>query len=393
MAFFFVLAYRKIMIKPLILIFLLFGFPCFSEESFGVPGGEEVKKVDEVFKILREEPYDLEILMSFGTSSKGSAGHLALCVREDNDERVYSANFYADRAQEHNDHYNAKLVPDIDKQEYIYSQTSTLSDKAVFGLDYGEIFKRSLVGIRMSGIGSAKKKGIKNFYKRLNEDYTNQVSGTDYHYGEVVYDYMNLNCAKSVAQALKFGAGYEAIELKGNHLLSRLPGSQYIFSHTPTATAMNIMAVLAKSGVKFSVVLYKKFLGSEFFDQELEMKFKDLPNRFPSFKSLDFFNGSNQYESYENLKAMHLLYHMGRHSLIIDESTRELRIEHSVKPKSYEDALRLAKKEGYSKSKNLLRRVFRSMGVKITSGNDNSDLYDNPPAPEMKLFPFEPQDK
>ena len=297
------------------------------------------------------------------------------------------------RAKEHNGYYNAKLVPDIDKQEYIYSQTSTLSDKAVFGLDYGEIFKRSLIGIRMSGIGLSKKRGIKAFYQRLNEDYKNQVSGTDYHYGDVVYDYMKLNCAKSVAQALKFGAGYKAIQVKGNHFLSSLPGANYIYSHTPTATTMNIMAVLAKSGVSFSVVLYKKFGGSEFFDDELGMKFKDLPNRFPSSKSLDFFNGSKEYESYENLKAMHLLYHMGRYSLIIDDSTRELLIEHSSEPKAYQDALKLASKEGYSRSKNLIRRVFRSMGVKITSGNDNSDLYDTPPSPNMNLFPFEPEDK
>ncbi|MBT3785474.1 hypothetical protein HOF92_10890, partial [bacterium] len=69
----------------------------FTESPFGIPGGEEVKKVDEVFGVLLEEKYDLEVLMSFGTSSKGSAGHLALSIREGDDETVYSANFYADR--------------------------------------------------------------------------------------------------------------------------------------------------------------------------------------------------------------------------------------------------------------------------------------------------------
>ena len=72
---------------------------------------------------------------------------------------------------------------------------------------------------------------------------------------------------------------------------------------------------------------------------------------------------------------MHLLYHLGKYSLIIDGPTQELRIERSVEPKTYQQAMILASEEAYSKSKNLLRRVFRSMGIKITSGNDNSDLY------------------
>ena len=105
------------------------------------------------------------------------------------------------------------------------------------------------------------------------------------------------------------------------------------------------------------------------------MQFRELPNRFPSFKSLDFFNGSTAYESFDNLRAMHLLYHLGQYSLIIDGPTQELRIERSVEPKTYQQAMILASEEAYSKSKNLLRRVFRSMGIKITSGNDNSDLY------------------
>jgi hypothetical protein len=31
---------------------------------------------------LRQDPYDLELLISFGTSKGGSAGHLALALRE-----------------------------------------------------------------------------------------------------------------------------------------------------------------------------------------------------------------------------------------------------------------------------------------------------------------------
>jgi hypothetical protein len=45
----------------------------------------------------------MELLISFGTSKGGSAGHLALAIRDQvpGDAMVYSANFYADRAREH----------------------------------------------------------------------------------------------------------------------------------------------------------------------------------------------------------------------------------------------------------------------------------------------------
>ena len=370
--------------------FFLLATYSFGGESFGVPGGSEVRNLDKVFETLQEENYDLELLLSFGTSSGGSAGHLALSLRDGEKETVYSVNFYADRAKEHADHYTEKLVPAIPKKEYIYSQASTLSPDAVFGLDYGEIFKRSLIGIRISGVSATQKEGIRAFYKRLNQDYSNQVVSPDYHRGEVVYNYMNLNCAKTVAQALKFGAGFQSVEVKGNHIFSVLPGSKYLFSHVPTATAMNIIEVLAKEGLGFSVVLYKKFEGSQYLDSELNLKFKDLPNRFPSFKSLDFFNGSTKFESYNNLKAMYLLYHMGKYSLIIDEPSRELRIEKSAEPKPFAEALELAKEEGYKQSKHLIRRIFRSMGVKITSDTDTSGLYQAGNDKALELFPQGP---
>ena len=59
--------------------------------------------------------------------------------------RSISANFYANSSDEYKDRYTDSLIPAIKKKEYIYSQISTLSERAEFGLDYGEIFKRSLI--------------------------------------------------------------------------------------------------------------------------------------------------------------------------------------------------------------------------------------------------------
>ena len=355
---------------------------------FGFPAGPEVEKVDEVFDVLLKDNYQAELLLSFGTSSKGSAGHLALSVREGNKEMVYSANFYADRDPAHaKGHYTEKLVPAIEKKEYIYGVASTLSEDASFGLDFGEIFKRSLVGIRIYGLSASQLKGIKNFYRRLNEDYRNKVSNTDYQKGEVIYNYMKLNCAKTVAAALKLGAGYSDIALRGNGLVSSKDFMKYISSHVPTKTTMNILDVLADEGLSFDAILYKKTLVSDFYDEELKAKFKDLPNRFPSYKSLDFFNGSTNYEDRANLRAMYLFYNLGKYSLKIDDDSRQLKFEIKATPKPYAKAYKDAYWESWKKSKGVFRRAVRGLGIKITPGTDTSDLYDFDEEEEVKLFP------
>ena len=69
--------------------------------DFGRPGAPLPVNLDGIAAVLRQEPYDLELLISFGTSKGGSAGHLALAIRDpaSGDDTVYSANFYADRTR------------------------------------------------------------------------------------------------------------------------------------------------------------------------------------------------------------------------------------------------------------------------------------------------------
>ena len=43
--------------------------------GFGTRGGEEPANIDEVIDVLRQDPYDLELFISFGTSKGGSGGH------------------------------------------------------------------------------------------------------------------------------------------------------------------------------------------------------------------------------------------------------------------------------------------------------------------------------
>ena len=99
----------------------------------------------------------------------------------------------------------------VPKQEYLYGTRSSLGDTASFGLDYGEIYKRSVIGIRVYGVPPAEKDALRGFFKRLNDDYARQASVTDYHRGDISYDYMNLNCAKTIGAAFKHGAGYHTL--------------------------------------------------------------------------------------------------------------------------------------------------------------------------------------
>ena len=88
--------------------------------DFGSKGGPEPANIDAIFDHLREDPYDLELLISFGTSKGGSADPLALGIRDavPGDDLVYSANFYADRTRQHESGFDTKdLMVAIRKKE------------------------------------------------------------------------------------------------------------------------------------------------------------------------------------------------------------------------------------------------------------------------------------
>ena len=192
--------------------------------DFGTKGGPEPANIDEIADVLRQDPYDVELLISYGTSKGGSAGHLALAIRDQSpgDDMVYTANFYADRAPKHaTGFYTDDLMVRVPKKEYLFKTNSSLGDTASFGLDFGEIYKRSVIGIRVYGVPSKEKEALAEFFARINGDYHNRARNTEYHEGEVRYDYIRLNCAKTIGAAFKFGAGYADLDVTSAGLLSR----------------------------------------------------------------------------------------------------------------------------------------------------------------------------
>ena len=340
--------------------------------DFGSKGGPQPANVNEIADLLRKDPYDLELLISFGTSKGGSAGHLALAIRGQapGDDMVYSANFYADRDPRHAENfYTRDLMVRIPKMEFLYGTASSLGEKASFGLDFGEIYKRSVVGVRVYGVPAAEKEALAAFFERINDDYHKRVAKTEYHDREIKYDYLHLNCAKTIGSGFRYGAGYKDLEVTSAKVLpavTRVVAAAN--ANIPTEMAMKLLKEWNARGYRLDVVLYKKYEGSTYVDPHDEEKvaFKDLPNRFPSVLSRDFRKEQGQYQDFDNLYAMYLLYNMGKYSVRVNGETRLLEIEKSKSPVAYEQAAEFAARSARSDSEDFARRLqFQPKGTAI----------------------------
>lgn len=338
--------------------------------GFGEPGGPLPGELDKVFAQLREDPYEMELLISFGTSKGGSAGHLALVLREGDDEIVHSANFYADRDPKHaQGFYTDELMVAVPKKEYLYGTRSALGPTASFGLDFGEIYKRSVIGIRVYGVPQTEKDALRRFFDRLNDDYKNKASVTDYHYGDISYDYMNLNCAKTIGAAFKHGAGYGTLAIRDPLPLSSLVRAlAAISANIPAEMAQHLIEQWHARAYGLDVVLYKKWPHSPWADphDEPSIAFQALPDRFPSVRSLDFRADDGEYEDEDNLYLMHLLRRLSRYALLVDDGTKQLLLVRSAATLPYAEASLQARAAARSQSKNMLRRL--PVGVRDAAG-------------------------
>ena len=349
--------------------------------DFAHRGGPEPANIEAVSKQLNADPFDMELLISFGTSKGGSAGHLALAIRDQttDDDLVYSANFYADRDPKHAEHfYTENLMVRIPKNEYLFKTSSSLGENASFGLDFGEIYKRSVIGIRVYGVPAEEKTALTAYFQQFNDDFHARASNVEYHLGEVKYDYLRLNCAKTIGSAFRFGAGYTELAVSNPWLFNRIRALAALRSNIPTEMAMKLVEAWNKRGYGMDVVLYKKYAGSSYVDphEEEKISFGDLPNRFPSVLSRDFRREAGAYEDYDNLYAMYLLFNMGKYSVWIDERTKHLEIEKSKQPMTYPTAVQLAVESARSDSDSYRRGlIFRAKGTRIGEPPNNTHLY------------------
>ena len=347
--------------------------------DFGTKGGQQPANIDEIANVLRQDPYDMELLISYGTSKGGSAGHIALAIRDlvPGDDLVYSANFYADRAPEHaKGFYTDDLMVRIPKKEYLFQTNSSLGDTASFGLDFGEIYKRSVIGVRVYGVPAEEKDALAAFFQRINDDYHNRVRNPEYHDGEVRYDYLRLNCAKTIGAGFKYGAGYQDLDVTSAKLLSGRTVVAAANANIPTEMAMKLLARWHERGYRVDVVWYKKYGGSTYVDphEKEKVAFKDLPNRFPSVLSSDFRKEQDRYEDIDNLFAMYLLYNLSKYRVRVNDETKLLEIDKTKEPMPYAKAAEVATESAKSDSENFRRRrPFQPSGTEIgRSTNDSS---------------------
>lgn len=349
--------------------------------EFGSRGGPEPANIDQIVDVLRKDPYDLELLISFGTSKGGSAGHIALAVRDavPGDDLVYSANFYADRTAPHEKNfYTADLMVGIPKKEYLFKTASSIADTTVFGLDFGEIYKRSVIGVRVYGVPASEKAALVAYFRRINDDYHQRATQAEYHGTEIKYDYLRLNCAKTIGSAFKFGAGYKDLEVTSPRVLSGRRVVAAAKANIPTEMAVKLVKAWAQRAYGMDVVLYKKYGGSSYVEprEEPKVAFKDLPDRFPSVRSLDFRREQGAYRDFDNLFAMYLFYNLGRYSVRVNEQTRLLEIEKNKEPMPYQAAAELATTSARADSESFRRgAVFQPLGTPIGEVPDNTHLY------------------
>ena len=362
-------------IRRTLCVAVLVVIPSAGAADFGSKGGPEPENIEPISEFLREAPYDLELLISYGTSKGGSAGHLALNVRNDetDEEQVYSANFYADRAEEHADgYYNADLMLSIPKAEYLFKTSSSLGETASFGLDFGEIYKRSLVGIRVFDVPADEKAALLAYFQRINDDYHQQATSTEYHDREIKYDYMRLNCAKTIGSAFKYGAGYRDLDVSSAKILTRRKIVVAAKSNIPTEMAMKLIKEWNARGYSMDVVFYRKFSASSYIDphEDEKVAFKDLPDRFPSVLSRDF--RRDEYRDFNNLYAMYLLYNMARYSVRVNDETKFIEIERSKPPMPYPEAAQTAEEWAKADSRGFfLRHLFKPKGKRIGEALEN----------------------
>ena len=349
--------------------------------DFGTPGGPEPANIDEIAGVLRQDPYDMELLISYGTSKGGSAGHLALAIRNaaDSDEPVYSANFYADRSREHaQGRYIDDLMVRIPKNEYLFRTRSSLGDTAAFGLDYGEIYKRSVIGIRVYGVPAGEKAALAAFFQRINDDYRRRAKDTEYHDDEIKYDYLYLNCAKTIGAAFKHGAGYKDLDVTSAKILSGRRLVAAANANIPTEMAMKLLEEWNARGYGLDAVLYRKYAGSTYIDphEDEKVAFKDLPNRFPSVLSRDFRNEVGEYEDPENLYAMYLLYNLARHRVQVNDATKRLEIGRSKLAVPFPEAAAMAAEAASFDSENYSKGAsFTPHGTRVGTLAGDPDIY------------------
>ena len=186
----------------------------------------------------------------------------------------------------------------VPKGENLFKTNSSLGDTASFGLDFGEVTSDRSLACVSTAFLPARKRLSRHSWRASKSDYRNRVRDTEYNNGEVRYDYLRLNCAKTIGAGFKYGAGYQELDVDERGLFSGRRVVAAANANIPTEMAMKLLKEWNARGYRLDVVWYRKYGGSTYVDphEEDKVAFKDLPNRFPSVLSRDFRKEQDHYE-------------------------------------------------------------------------------------------------
>jgi hypothetical protein len=216
----------------------------------------------------------------------------------------------------------------------------------------------------------------------VNADFHARAKDTEYHSGEIRYDYLRLNCAKTIGSAFRYGAGYDDVKIESPWVLGGRTVVAALNANLPTEMAMKLLEAWNKRGYGMDVVLYRKYAGSNYFDplEEEKISFMYLPNRFPSVLSRDFRREHDRYRDYDNLYAMYLLYNLSRYFIGVDGTKQQLVIERRFTPRPFAEASKIAAEAAKSDSGDFARKIeFKPKGKGYDETPDNEPASDAMP--------------
>mgnify|MGYP003693888673 CR=1 FL=1 len=212
--------------------------------------------------------------------------------------------------------------------EYLFATTPPSPTRPRSAWTSGEVYKRSVVGVRVYGVPESRSVRSRHSSVASTTTTIGAPATPKYHDREVKYDYLRLNCAKTIGSAFRYGAGYKDLDVTSASILSGRRIVAAANANIPTEMAMKLLKEWDARGYGMDVVLYRKYEDSSYVDPHDDEKvaFRDLPNRFPSVLSRDFRREQGEYKDYDNLFAMYLLYNLGKYSVRVSAQTKMLEI-------------------------------------------------------------------
>ena len=259
--------------------------------DFGTKGGPAPANLDAFGGILRQDHYSMELLISFGTSKGGSAGHMALAIRGRCRGRhgVLGQLLRRPRARARDGFLCTDLVT-MSRRRNTCSRPPRRSPTR-------PIRPRLRRDLQALGHGrarlrrpAAEKTRLVAYFARINDDYRKRSRNTEYHDGDIVYGYMRPQLRQDHRRRVQVWRrlqGARRQERAAHSVAQSQGGHQVQHTHRHGDEAYRGME---RAGLRDAAVLYKKYDGSTYVDPHDAEKvaFKNLPDRFPSVLSLDF---------------------------------------------------------------------------------------------------------